>query len=166
MSSGAPTPIESAASVRRRLAICRGRAVRLALLIVACPFALAQCASAPQVERPAIASLPCMRAVVRDKVPLHVSDKQAHCLAAGLIARYCSRPEAYLAGAGKEITDLFDGGDAEWNDWVADRLGIGCERHAASDGALVGCCREALAARRLPQTPEHRPAWLAPQGSR
>ena len=91
-----------------------------------------------------------MRAVVRDKVPTHIPDKQAHCLAAGMIARYCSRPEAYIAGVGKEFTDLFDGGDAEWGDLVADRIGIRCEAPASSDAALQSCCAVELKRRHLP----------------
>jgi hypothetical protein len=81
-----------------------------------------------------------MQAVVKQKVPTTLPDKETHCLAAGLIARYCSRSEAYLAGAAKEWRDLFTAGDVEWADWRADRRGIGCARRAADDSALAACC--------------------------
>ena len=87
-----------------------------------------------------------MRAMVRDHVPAPLYDKQQHCLAAGFIARYCSRPEAWVASVGKEVTDAFDGGDPSWADLMADRVGLRCERHAASDQALVSCCRAAAPA--------------------
>lgn len=89
--------------------------------------------------RPAVSSLGCMRAI-RDQLPAGLPDKQAHCLASGLIARHCSVTEAYIAGAGKEITDPFDGGDAEWADWRADRIGIACARHALDDADVERCC--------------------------
>jgi hypothetical protein len=81
-----------------------------------------------------------MRAVVQQKLPPNLPDKRAHCQAAGLIARYCSPTEAYLAGAGKEWRDLFTGGDVEWADWRADRVGIECARHAEDDAGIVVCC--------------------------
>jgi hypothetical protein len=81
-----------------------------------------------------------MNEVVHKKLPQSLPDKQAHCLAAGLIARYCSQTEAYIAGAGKEWRDLFTGGDVEWADWRADRVGINCARHAQDDAALTACC--------------------------
>jgi hypothetical protein len=69
-----------------------------------------------------------------------VTDEQAHCLAAGMIARYCSIPEAYLAGIGKEVLDLLTRGDAQWSDWRADRDGIACARMAQDDADLALCC--------------------------
>ena len=81
-----------------------------------------------------------MTAVLREKVPSKLPDKQAHCLASGLIARYCSLAEAYLAGVGKEMRDLLGPGDAEWSDWLADRRGIDCARHATDDVSLSRCC--------------------------
>ena len=81
-----------------------------------------------------------MTAVLREKLPGSLPDKRAHCLASGLIARYCSVPEAYLAGIGKEMRDLFTGGDVEWADWRADRVGVSCARHADGDEALTACC--------------------------
>jgi hypothetical protein len=95
-----------------------------------------------------------MQAVVAHKLPPRIPDKQAHCYAAGMIARYCSVTEAYLASVGKEVGDLFNGsGDFEWGDLSADRLGIGCERHASSDEALERCCLAELHKRHLPTSP-------------
>lgn len=81
-----------------------------------------------------------MRTVVNEKLPADLPDARAHCLATGLIARYCSVSEAYLAGAGKELHDLMGGGDAEWSDWRADRAGIDCARSATDDAAVASCC--------------------------
>lgn len=83
-----------------------------------------------------------MQAVVQDKLPSGLPDPRAHCLASGLIARYCSGSEAYLAGAGKELRDLLGDGDAEWADWRADRAGIDCARSASNDDALATCCAD------------------------
>jgi hypothetical protein len=82
-----------------------------------------------------------MRAV-RDSLPANLNDKRAHCLAAGWIAQRCSTLEAYIAGAGKEISDLFTGGDAEWSDWRADRIGIVCAAKNTQADALPQCCME------------------------
>ena len=82
----------------------------------------------------------CMQAVVREKLPAELPDKRAHCLAGGLISRYCSVTEAYLAGAGKELRDLLGKGDAEWRDWQADRAGIACAREGVDGSALAQCC--------------------------
>ncbi len=76
--------------------------VRHALGVLVATALLTACAAAPGVQRLSPSSLGCMRAVVRDKLPQNLPDKQAHCLAAGLIARYCSVPEAYVAGYGKD----------------------------------------------------------------
>ena len=72
--------------------------------------------------RAARSSYECMQAVLKQQLPPDLPDKRAHCLAGGLIARYCSITEAYLAGASKEVRDLLSQGDAEWRDWRADRL--------------------------------------------
>ncbi len=113
------------------------RGLLLALTIVT----LAGCATIPnRPPRPAKSSLGCMESVVQEKVPTAAPDKRQHCIAAGLIARYCSGTEAYMAGAGKEIKDLFGGGDPEWADWRADRVGIGCARAARDDDELAKCC--------------------------
>ena len=81
-----------------------------------------------------------MQAVVTNKLPADLPDSRAHCVASGLIARYCSRSEAYLAGIGKELRDLLGPGDAEWRDWLADRTGISCSRDAADDAEIANCC--------------------------
>jgi uncharacterized protein YecT (DUF1311 family) len=62
----------------------------------------------------------CMVAV-RNALPKGITDQRAHCLAAGRIAQRCSVGEADLAGVGKEVRDVFTGGDASWADWKADR---------------------------------------------
>jgi hypothetical protein len=114
---------------------------------------LTACATAPGVPRLAPSSLGCMRAVVRDKLPQPLPDKQAHCLAAGLIARYCSRSEAYIAGYGKEFTDIFDGGDPEIGDIKADLMGIRCAGGATTNRDLASCCAAELTRRHLPWKP-------------
>jgi hypothetical protein len=114
-----------------------GRLV-LAMMLLA---ALSACGTTPnRPERLARSSYGCMTAVLRQKLPASLPDKHAHCLASGLIARYCSVPEAYLAGIGKEVRDAFTGGDVEWADWRADRIGVGCAHHSADDEALAVCC--------------------------
>jgi hypothetical protein len=116
--------------------------LKLALGIVLLT-ALTACGTVPQRPvRLAPSSYGCMSAVVKQKLPANLPDKRAHCLASGLIARYCSLPEAYIAGAGKELRDLVTGGDAEWADWRADRVGIACARRTADDTALVACCEQ------------------------
>lgn len=101
---------------------------------------LAGCASTA--TRPARSSYGCMEAAIANKLPANLPDEHAHCLASGLIARYCSRGEAYLAGLGKELRDLFGSGDAEWRDWRADRAGIACAREAGNDADIASCCSE------------------------
>lgn len=113
------------------------RSAPLALLL----FAISACGTVPL--RPARLShsfYGCMKAVLREKLPPDLPEDEAHCVASGLIARYCSVTEAYLAGAGKELRDLFGHGDAEWRDWVLDRAGIACARRAEGDDALTACC--------------------------
>lgn len=105
----------------------------LALLVI-----VAGCASTA--PRPARSSYGCMEAVVTNKLPTGIPDIRAHCLASGLIARYCSRSEAYMAGIGKELRDLFGPGDAEWRDLRADRAGISCARDARDDADVESCC--------------------------
>ncbi len=120
------------------------------------------CATAPGVARLDHSSLGCMRSVVATKIPPHISDKHAHCLAAGFIARYCSRSEAYAASWGKEFSDLFNGSnDFEWADLKADRLGIRCERASGSDRALEACCVAALRVHHLPISPASREGQAA-----
>jgi hypothetical protein len=83
-----------------------------------------------------------MRAVVEQKLPTALPDKRAHCMASGLIARYCSLSEAHLAGAGKELRDLLGKGDAESSDLRANRTGIDCAREVEDDQALARCCSD------------------------
>lgn len=92
--------------------------------------------------RLARSSYGCMQAVLHEKVPADLPDKRAHCLAGGLILRYCSVTEAYLASVGKEVRDMLGHGDAEWADWRADRVGMECARHVGDDFALAQCCSE------------------------
>lgn len=103
-------------------------------------IALSGCATPNPPARLEHSSYGCMKAVLREKLPANLADKRAHCLASGLIARYCSVPEAYLAGIGKEARDLFTGGDVEWADWRADRVGVGCARRSGDDETLTACC--------------------------
>jgi hypothetical protein len=114
--------------------------VRLAFSLLV--LTIAACSTAPQ--RPARlseSSYGCMNAVLEQKLSPDLSDADAHCVASGLIARYCSFTEAYLAGASKELRDLLGAGDAEWRDWRADRAGIACARSAESDEVVVQCCQ-------------------------
>jgi len=80
---------------------------------------------------------------VRDSLPPNLFDKRAHCLASALIAQQCSLIEAYLAGAGKEIRDIFSPNDtAEWADWKADRVGIACSKQHHGVDDISVCCKE------------------------
>jgi len=81
-----------------------------------------------------------MRTTLEQKLPPGLHDDLAHCLAAGLIARYCSRSEAWMASVGKEIRDATGDGDAEWRDLTSDRRGMRCASAAASDEQLRVCC--------------------------
>ena len=111
------------------------------LLIIVLLALLTACSSVPnKPTRLSRSSVGCMQAVVREKVSEALPEKRAHCLSAGLIARYCSITEAYLAGSGKELGDLMGRGDAEWEDWRADRAGIACARSATNDVQVEECC--------------------------
>jgi len=121
------------------------RAVATAIVVVA----MAGCAALPAAPpRMAASSLGCMRATVAAKVPPEFGDKLKHCLAAGMLARYCSPAEAKLASWGKEFDDALGAGDADRRDLEADYFGIACARAAGDDGALQQCC-----ARRYPEAP-------------
>jgi hypothetical protein len=85
-------------------------------------------------------SLGCMRASLAGRDLTRRPDSEAHCVAAGLIARRCSVGEAWLASYGKEIRDLLGRGDAEWRDLQSDRRGIGCARTATDEAGLLSCC--------------------------
>jgi Uma2 family endonuclease len=106
---------------------------------------LAGCTTVSSRElRPAKSSYGCMQSVVRDKLPANLPEKDAHCVATALIARYCSVTEAYLAGAGKELRDLLGAGDAQWSDWQADRAGVECAKEAADDTDSPAAVRVAV----------------------
>ena len=108
------------------------------LAIVSSLPIVAGCASTA--PRPAKSSYGCMQSVVTNKLPSGIPDSRAHCMASGLIARYCSRSEAYMAGIGKELRDLLGPGDAELRDLRADRAGIACSRKAKDDADIASCC--------------------------
>ena len=90
--------------------------------------------------RAAHASVNCMQATLDQRLPDELPNDMAHCMAAGLIARYCSRSEAWMASVGKEAKDAVSGGDAEWRDLTADRVGMKCAREVSTDEALKACC--------------------------
>lgn len=113
---------------------------RIAAAVVTMANLTACAAIANRPPRLAHSTYGCVQAVLRDKLPADLADERAHCLAGGLISRYCSVTEAHLAGAGKEVRDLLGHGDAEWRDWRADRAGIECARESADDAALAECC--------------------------
>jgi hypothetical protein len=115
---------------------------RMVVTLVAMANLTACAGIANRPPRAARSSYECMQAVLKEKLPPDLPDKRAHCLAGGLIARYCSITEAYLAGAGKEVRDLLSQGDVEWQDWRADRAGIGCAKQAQDDAALAACCAD------------------------
>ena len=70
-----------------------------------------------------------MRAAIAGRDLESLPDGEAHCFAAGLIARRCSVTESMLASVGKEIQDAIGAGDAEWRDLSADRRGVHCARN-------------------------------------
>lgn len=109
-------------------------------LLFAGPLAVLVAGCAPAPTRPEVSTLGCATAIVRERIPAGLDDKQQHCLAAGLIARHCSRTEAWLAASGKEIGDLLGRGDAEWADWQADRAGMRCAARGASEAQIMSCC--------------------------
>ena len=99
---------------------------------------LAGCASAP--DRPARSSVGCAQAALDQHLPSGLSDKRAHCIAGGLIARFCSPTEARFAGLDKEMRDVFGPGDADWSDWQATRAGVRCAASATNVASIVACC--------------------------
>jgi len=108
-------------------------------------LALGACSTLSGEKRAAVSTVGCARAVVDSKVPAEHSDKRMHCMASGMIARYCSVSEAYLAAVGKEVRDLFTpSGDAEWADLRADGAGIRCAQSARSDAEMATCCDQAI----------------------
>ena len=78
--------------------------------------------------------------VVRAQLPARNYDKRLHCLASAQIAQQCSVLEAYMAGIGKEVSDMFGNGDPEWADWQADRVGVSCGRKQQGVENIEACC--------------------------
>ena len=112
-------------------------------LLIAALAALGSCGCASLPGAPprlAPSTLGCIRATVTAKVPERLGDTLQHCLAAGMIARYCSVGEARLASWGKEAADALGRGNAERRDLDADRAGIRCARTARDDAGLRACC--------------------------
>jgi len=109
---------------------------RTTVLLVAA--LLASCTSVP--DRPAASSAGCVRATLDQHMPAGLTDKRAHCVAGGLIARFCSPAEARLAGVGKELRDVFGTGDASWADWRATRTGVACATAGADVASIIACC--------------------------
>lgn len=102
---------------------------------------LSACAPLPIYEkRPAKSSVGCMQATLKRLEHRQASDAELHCSAAGLIARYCSVTEAYLASAAKEFRDLFTAGNAELRDLQSDRRGVRCAHQSRNDAELFICC--------------------------
>lgn len=125
-----------------RLGGSRRKTLRHAAVVALVLTACGACAPLPRYEpRAARSSLGCMRNALEAQRPLPEQDSQAHCLAAGLIARHCSITEAWLASVAKEVADLFGPGNAEWRDLDADGRGIRCARSATDDASLRACCR-------------------------
>jgi len=90
--------------------------------------------------RAGTSSLGCMQASLASHDLARRPDHEAHCIAAGLIARRCSVGEAWLASYGKEIRDLLGRGDAQWRDLQSDRRGIQCARRATNEAGFMQCC--------------------------
>ena len=107
-------------------------------------MAAAGCTSNP--DRPALSSLGCAQAAIRQRLPAHLGDKLTHCMAGALIAHYCSPTEARMAGVAKEIRDAFMGGDVERADLQATLAGVRCAANATDVAATEACCTQACAA--------------------
>jgi hypothetical protein len=115
--------------------------VRRVLCAAGITLAMQACAPlAVNPTRAAASSLGCMQSAISTFSMVGRADDEAHCLAAGLIALRCSTTEAWLASYGKELRDIFGGGDAEWRDLKSDARGIRCARSATTQSGLVECC--------------------------
>ena len=115
--------------------------LRRTLCIAAVAFTTQACAPlAVDETRAGASSLGCMQSAIAKNSFRGRPDDEAHCLAAGMIALHCSATEAWLASYGKELRDLFGGGDAEWSDLQSDRRGIQCARSATTESGLIECC--------------------------
>lgn len=113
---------------------------RRALAAVVAPVLLAACLNLGNVERPATSTLGCARAAVAAVVTDEMSDKRKHCVGSANIARVCSVGEARVAAWGKELTDLFGGGDPDVEDLRADRAGVDCARQDPDPARVAECC--------------------------
>jgi hypothetical protein len=77
---------------------------------------------------------------VRASLAEDLPEQRAHCLASAGITLQCSLPEAWMAGWGKELLDVFGRGDASRADLAANAAGRRCARSTRSEAALAGCC--------------------------
>jgi hypothetical protein len=112
-----------------------------AAALVALTVAAAGCTPLATTEgRASKSTVGCIRAAIAGRDLGRLPDSEAHCVAAGLIARRCSVTESTLASVGKEIQDAIGSGDAEWRDLSADRRGVQCARTARGDEELAACC--------------------------
>jgi hypothetical protein len=112
-----------------------------ALCFAVAAISLQACAPlAVNEPRASESSLGCMKASIAGHDLSGRDDREAHCIAAGLIARRCSLTEAWLASYGKELQDLLGRGDAEWRDLRSDFAGIRCARSATDPASLSECC--------------------------
>lgn len=67
-------------------------------------------------------------------------DSRKHCVAAGTIEQRCGWFASVAAGLGKEFSDAFGPGDAEWSDLRANAAGRDCAGRVADPGDLPACC--------------------------
>src|SRR5262245_49561187 len=104
--------------------------------------AMSGCMATP--DRPARSTLGCAQVAVERDLRAGLPDKLEHCIAGGLIARYCSPTEARLAGVGKEIRDAFTGGDVELADIEATWAGVRCAQDVQDAKAIEQCCATAI----------------------
>lgn len=101
----------------------------IALILALLNVAPAMAANAEWQESPSAASLVCTWDYIGQakhwvENQQNHYDKFKHCSVSCFLTLRCSSTEVLLVGAAKEFTDLFDDGNAEWNDLYADRAGI------------------------------------------
>lgn len=70
-------------------------------------------------------------------------DPRKHCVAAGTIEQRCGWVASLVAGLGKEASDAFGPGDAEWSDLKANAAGRDCGARIEDPAALPVCCEAA-----------------------
>jgi len=104
-------------------------------LLVVAALALASCAATPR--------LPAGTCIQRtfDSLDLRqqTGDRQ-HCLASGTIARRCGQVSAWLAGYGKEFSDLVGPGLFQRRDIAANAAGRKCAGTVEDEAGLPACC--------------------------